>query len=128
MKVRNLEGTPQELTDYFRDNGLNAADLFDPPKPEISIYWIVGCVILFLILIAVLVLVENMASKYRTLNLLGVLAMALTCAALVQLRFKNGYAAAIVGIGGALLALVAYGTVSPAEIADTIKAVSNKKG
>jgi hypothetical protein len=48
MKLGPIEGTKEEITGFFQDNGLNAGDYFQIPEPPIKSVWLVipaACVV-----------------------------------------------------------------------------------
>jgi hypothetical protein len=51
LKIANLEGTTEEIKNFFQDNGLKATDFFEQPESPINTFWLVApgvCVFLCL--------------------------------------------------------------------------------
>ena len=116
MKLGPIEGTKEEVTGFFQDNGLNVKDYFQMPETPIGVVWIVIPAIPMIIALGTLTLIGPLSTGQK------MFAFLLGCAALVwlttviQLRFKHAWATGIVAIGGLLLMLVAIGAISPTQM------------
>ena len=54
MKIANIEGTTEEIKNFFQDNGLRAEDFFEPAEQPIGTLWFVLPGIFVFIALAVL--------------------------------------------------------------------------
>lgn len=123
MKIGNgnIEGTAEEVNNFFQDNGLKASDFFESPSPPIKTAWLVAPGICVLIALAVLILLPQPQPKYQLLLFVISCFMAIWWAVVLQLRFKNAWATGIVAVGCLLLSLVALGVVTPAQMLEEVK-------
>lgn len=120
MKISNLEGTSDEIKNFFQDNGLNAADYFIAPEPPLKFIWFIFpgvCIFLFL---AILVLLPGLASEFRKFSFVATCFFSIWGAVVVQVRFKNAWATGVVFVGCLLLALVAIGEITPTQMFDAV--------
>ena len=121
MKLGPIEGTKEEVTGFFQDNGLNVKDYFQMSETPIRVVWIVIPAIPMIIALGTLTLIGSLSTGQK------MFAFLLGCAALVwlttviQLRFKHAWATGIVAIGGLLLMLVALGAISPTQMLNEVK-------
>jgi hypothetical protein len=123
MKFGPAEGTPEEIKNFFQDNGLKAADYFAAPEAPISAIWFVipsACVVIAL---TVLTLFAPVSASVATFIFLVGCVASLWLAVNVQLRFKSAWATGIVAIGCPLLMLVALGLVTPLQMLEEIKSL-----
>lgn len=122
MKIANLEGTTEEIKNFFQDNGLKATDFFEQPESPINTFWLVApgvCVFLCLAAQSLLALPSTPQKFLYIVNCFFAICWALA----LQLRFKNAWATSIVAIGCLLLALVALGAVTPIQVLEELKAI-----
>lgn len=123
MKFGPVEGTSEEIKNFFQDNGLKATDYFAPPESPIKTIWFVipsACVVFAL---AVLTLFTLPSAAGATFTFLVGSAASLWLAVNVQLRFKSAWATGIVVIGCLLLMLVALGAVTPLQMLEEFKSL-----
>jgi len=121
MKFGPVEGTSEEIKNFFQDNGLKATDYFAPPESPITTIWFVipsACVVVAL---GVLTLLAPWSAAQATFIFLVGCAASIWLSVNIQLRFKSGWATGIVVIGCLLLMLVALGTVTPLQMLEEIK-------
>lgn len=121
MKLANLEGTPEEIKNFFQDNGLKAEDFFEPAESPIQTRWLVVPGVLTFIALAVLTLFQSGSPPLRTFLFVAVCFFGIWWSVVLQLRFKNAWATAIVTVGCLLLALVALGVVTPVQMLEVVK-------
>lgn len=121
MKLANLEGTPEEIKNFFQDNGLKAENFFEPAESPIQTRWLVAPGILTFIALAVLTLFQGATAPQRTFLFVAVCFLGIWWAVVLQLRFKNTWATGIVAVGCLLLALVALGVVTPIQMLEEVK-------
>ena len=124
MKLgRDIEGTPEEINNFFQNNGFNVSDFITLPEEPIKTIWFVIPSILILGAIAALTLfTPDDASGVIFLFLIGC-AGGLWLALNVQLRFKNPWATGLIAIGSLLLLLVALGVITPIQMLQEVKSL-----
>ena len=121
MKIANLEGTTEEIKNFFQDNGLKAESFFEPAEKPIRTLWLVVPGILVFLALATLSLLSSTTPQQRTFLFVAVCFFAICWALVLQLRFKNFWATGIVAGGSLLLALVALGVVTPVQMLEVVK-------
>ncbi len=112
MKIANLEGTTEEIKNFFQDNGLKAESFFEPAETPIGTVWLVVPGVLVFIALATLTLLQSAAPHQRTFLFVAACFFGIWWSAVLQLRFKNAWATGVVAGGCLLLALVALGVMS----------------
>ena len=123
MKLGPIEGTKEEITGFFQDNGLNAGDYFQMPEAPIGTLWLVVPTLCVVATLGALTLLESLKQGQQTfLFLIGCMAI-VWLATVIQLRFKHAWATGIVVIGGLLLMLVALGAISPTQMLNEVKSL-----
>jgi hypothetical protein len=121
VKFGQFEGSPEEIKNFFQDNGLKVEDFLNPPeKPIRTLWFVVPSVLVVIAIAAFTVFTPSAAGALLFVFLLGC-ASSLWLAVNVQLRFKNAVATGIVAVGLLLLLLVATGVLTPKEMLPTIK-------
>jgi asparagine N-glycosylation enzyme membrane subunit Stt3 len=123
MKLGPIEGTKEEITGFFQDNGLQVRDYFQIPEPPIKTVWLVIPALSILPIFAALTLFESLSIGQQIFAFLVGCAAIVWLATVVQLRFKQAWAAGIVLIGGLLLMLVALGDISPIQMLNELKSL-----
>lgn len=123
MKIANLEGTTEEIKNFFQDNGLKAENFFEPAEQPISTRWLVLPGILVFVALAVLTLFPGAAPQQQKFFFVAACFFGIWWSIVLQVRFKNPWATGIVAIGCLLLALVALGAVTPVEMFQEIKTI-----
>ena len=121
MKLGPIEGTKEEVTGFFQDNGLKANDYFQIPEDPIKTLWIVISVLCIVATFGALTLIESLTTSQKTFVFLGGCAALVWLTTVVQLRFKHAWATGIVAVGGLLLMLVALGAISPTQMLTEVK-------
>jgi hypothetical protein len=121
VKLANLEGTPEEIKNFFQDNGLKAENFFEPAELPIRTRWLVAPGVLTFIALAVLTLLQSATTQQRTFLFVVVCFFGIWWSVVLQLRFKNVWATGIVAVGCLLLALVALGVVTPVQMLEEVK-------
>ena len=113
MKLGDLEGTPEEIKDFFENNGLALNDYFQPPDKPIHPAW------LFIptIIVVISVLWPNFADRTspQTLPfLLGCLGIVWLTISL-QIRYKRITVSSIAVFGCMAVLVVSYRLLTPLE-------------
>ena len=121
MKFANLEGTTEEIKNFFQDNGLKAENFFEPAEKPIRIRWLVIPGALVFIALSTLTLLQSATSVQRTFIFIAVCFFCIWWSVVLQLRFKNGWATGIAAVGCLLLALVALGVVTPVQMLEEVR-------
>jgi FtsH-binding integral membrane protein len=125
MKIGDLEGSSEEIHDFFQNNGLKVEDYFQQPQKPIGKFWIVVFGLLVLVSLAMLVLEFSADPKVRKLIFIVSCFLSLCWSATFQVKFKNTWATSFVAIGCVLLALVAYGVYTPEDMFNAIQKLTN---
>ena len=123
MKLGPIEGTREEITGFFQDNGLKASDYFQVPEAPIRTLWFIVPAFCTIAALGALTILEPLKEGYRTfIFLIGCMTVA-WLALVIQLRFRNNWATGIVVFGGLLLMLVALGAISPTQMFNEVKSL-----
>ena len=123
MKLGPIEGTKEEITGFFQDNGLKASDYFQMPEPPLRSAWLVPPTICIVFAIGALTLLGSLSSgQQKFAFLLGSFA-SVWLATVIQLRYKQAWATSMVVILCLLLMLVAFDAVSPTEMLGAVKSL-----
>jgi hypothetical protein len=123
VKIANLEGTTEEIKNFFQDNGLKAENFFEPAEKPIRTLWLVTPAVLVFIALATLTLLPGASAQQQKFIFVAACFFAIWWAVVLQLRFKNAWATGIVAGGCLLLALVALGVVTPTQMLEEVKAM-----
>ncbi len=123
MKFGPVEGTSEEIKNFFQDNGLKAADFFTPPEPPIKTIWFLIPGLVVVCALAILTLLTPLSEAVATFVFLVGCAAALWLAVNVQIRFKSLWATGIVLVGCLLIMLVALGLVTPLQMFEEMKSL-----
>ena len=122
MKIGGeMEGTPEEIRDFFQNNGLRIEEYLEKPEKPLSQYLFIGPSCLYVVSIILLTTVSGVSDGCRTFIFLFGCCCSLWLAVSVQIRFKNIWAASFIIIFGISFMLVALGVISPAELLDQTK-------
>lgn len=123
MRLGPIEGTKEEITGFFQDNGLKASDYFQTAEAPIGTIWLVIPALCIVGALGALTLLEALKQGQQTfIFLIGCMAL-VWLATVIQLRFKHAWATGIVVIGGLLLMLVALGDISPTQVLGEVKSL-----
>lgn len=123
MKIKDLEGSPEELNNFFQNNGLNLTDYLNiNAEKKANHVWIYVLVPLFIISNIIICQLEQshqlfIPTSIITLGFLGGLV------AIIQLNYEKSIVSTIVGFAGLLIMVISFKILSPKE---TIKIVKDK--
>lgn len=118
MKIGNVEGTPEEVRDFFENNGLNPSDYFEQPEPQLNKVWLMAPGLVSLICALLLVALEPTFDKLKiTVFLIGLSAIVWLSVS-VHIRFKSVWGSGAIILCGLLILLVALGVMEPAQLTD----------
>lgn len=120
MKLRDLEGSSQEIHDFFQNNGLKAEDYFIVPPKPVQLRWVAIPSILVLIGLSCLALEVPGDVKHRKLAFIITCFFSLWLAIVLQIKFKNNWATSVAVVGCLLLSLVAFGVFTPEQMMDNV--------
>lgn len=123
MKIANLEGTTDEIKNFFQDNGLKAENFFEPAERPIGTLWLVTPAVLVFITLATLTLLQGATPQQQKFIFVAACFFGIWWSVVLQLRFKNAWATGIVAGGCLLLALVSLGVVTPIQMLEEVKAI-----
>ncbi len=124
MKFGPLEGTSEEIKNFFQDNGLRAADYITLPDEPIKPVWFVVPIVVFIVALAVLTFFPSLPKPSITFVFLVGCAAGMWLAVNTQLRFKSPWATGTLVLGCLLLMLVALGAVTPIGLLDEVRSLS----
>ncbi|MEK6760152.1 MAG: hypothetical protein AABY51_10310 [Deltaproteobacteria bacterium] len=119
-KDKEAEGSPEEIRDFCKNQGLNLDDFFEQPKPLKLVWLIIPVLLAFVSLIWLTIFSPNNPNLQKFVFLFGCSA-GIWLAVSVQMRFKNTWAAVFLGIATFLILLVAFGSVTPLQIFQELK-------
>ena len=119
-----MEGSPEEISDFFQNNGLKVSDYLKAPEPELpNWHFIVSSVV---VVVAVIALGLGMSSTPQlnfALFLIGCLATAWLSVSL-QLRFGNAWATCLSFIIVFVILLMAIGYLTPTDALKEIRSIN----
>jgi len=123
MKFGPLEGTSEEIKNFFQDNGLRAADYIALPDEPIGPIWFAVPIAIFIAALAVLTFLSGLTKPAATFVFLIGCAAGMWLAVNTQLRFKSPWATGTLVLGCLLLMLVALGAVTPLDLLNEVKSL-----
>lgn len=126
MKIGKAEGTPEEITNLFQNNGLKLADYLEKTEAQLHWKWFLIPCILIAIALLLLVLGAKLPPKINILFFLVGASGVCCLSASLQIRFKNFTATIITAIILFLILLIAAGLLAPKETIDALKTLKNK--
>ncbi len=118
MKIGPLEGTPEEVNNFFQNNGLNPLDYFEKPEPFLQTRWLIIPAVLFFASFIFLALVADDFSKTKIVLFLSGFASSVWLAVCVHIRFKTAWGSGAIIFAGLLIMLVALGVVKPEQLTE----------
>jgi len=127
MKFGPLEGSQQEITDFFENNGLRPEAYFQALEAPLERRWMVIPASLVCLVLVLIVLVGSRSSKLLLILVLAGVATGAWLAASVQLRFRSATVTWVVGLSIMLLLLLAAGLITPKEAVDYLPKVKPKE-
>jgi len=116
MKIGSVEGTLEEVNDFFQNNGLNLSEYLQKPEPPLSKKWIIIPSVLFVFFMGILSLFNIPSSNYKIFIFLLGFASNVWLAVCVKIRFKSSSEAIAIILAGLLMMLVAIGAMKPKEL------------
>ncbi|SDY44112.1 hypothetical protein [Nitrosomonas sp. Nm33] len=116
MKIGPVEGTPEEVNNFFQNNGLNPLDYFQKPEPALQKRWLIIPSVLFVVSFTVLVFVTDEHTKIRIMLFLFGFCSSLWLAVSIHIRFKSAWGSGSIILAGLLIMLVALGVLKPEQI------------
>ena len=125
MKFGKIEGTPEEIRDFFQNNGLNIIDYLERPEPPLKPIWFIVPTILLIAALICLTLLKPVQTSLQTFVFLIGSGVGIWLAVSLQIRFKNTWVAVFVAIAIQLIMLVAIGKVTPIEMFQCLKGLKN---
>lgn len=123
MKIGNVEGTPEEVRDFFENNGLNPSDFFEKPESQLNKIWLIVPSVASLICILLLVSFGPAFDKLKIMVFLLGLSTIVWLSVSVHIRFRSGWGSGVIILCGLLILLVALGVMEPAQLTDYLGSV-----
>jgi uncharacterized membrane protein len=121
MKIGKMEGSPEEIKDFFQNIDLNIADYLERTEQPMKSIWFVLPVVMVIFSLSWLTLFAPSLVALQTFIFSIGCGGGIWLAVNVQIRFKNTWAAVFVAIGAVLLMMVAIGLVTPTEMLQSLK-------
>ncbi|WP_299176350.1 hypothetical protein [uncultured Neptuniibacter sp.] len=118
MKIGPVEGTPEEVNNFFQNNGLNPLDYFEKPESSLQTRWLIIPALLFVASFVLLALVGDDYSKTKVVLFLSGFASSVWLAVCVHIRFKTAWGAGAIIFAGLLIMLVALGVLEPKQLTE----------
>ena len=123
MKMGQMEGSPEEIRDFFQNNSLNIADYIEKPVIPLKPVWLLVPAVILTLAFSSLTLFAPQSSAIKNLIFLFGCGAGIWLSVGVQIKFKNTWAASFVAIGSILIMLVAIGIITPAEMLKHLKEI-----
>jgi hypothetical protein len=127
MKIGKMEGTPEEISGFCENNGLNILDYLDNQEKRLSRLLFIVPLCVYVLFIILLTIITNMPDGLRTLIFLLGCICSLWLSTSIQIHFKNIWAMTSIIICGIAIMLVALGTISPLELLKLINVLISEK-
>jgi FtsH-binding integral membrane protein len=121
MKIGKLEGTPEEIKDFFQNSGLNVSDYLEKTEQPLKPVCFIAPVIIVIAALLWLTLFAPSRAALQTFLFLCGCGGGIWLAATIQIRFKNTWASIFVAVGTVLVMMVAIGIATPADIVKQLK-------
>ena len=126
MKVRGLEGSPQEIHDLITNNGMNLSDFISAPmKIRWLVFPIVASVLVLIVIVIGQVTYPAFSAKCLSVSLVLQLVCVVWLVATVQLKFESVTTTVVLSISCLLLLAIVAGLMS---IPDALKYMQTLKG
>lgn len=126
MKVRGLEGSPQEIHDLITNNGMNLSDFISAPmKIRWLVFPIVASVLVLIVIVIGQVTYPAFSAKCLSVSLVLQLVCVVWLVATVQLKFESVTTTVVLSISCLLLLAIVAGLMS---IPDALKYIQTLKG
>ena len=123
MKEGIVEGSPEEIRDFFQNNGLNIEDYIETPESPLKPIWLIIPTIIFIFAFSALTLLPPQSVSIQNFIFLIGCGAGIWLSVSVQIKFKNTWAAGFVAIGAVLIMLVAIGVITPKEMMQHLKEI-----
>lgn len=121
MKFGHLEGTPEEIRDFFENNGLDANNYFQPVERPIHTAWLVAPAVVVLLMVIVLWLNFTANPRHQWLAfLLGCLST-VWLGAILQIKYKQPMVTGFAAVGCVVVLVIAFGLLTPLEAIEQLK-------
>ena len=121
MKIGDLEGSSEEIHDFFQNNGLKVEDYFQRPQKPVGWFLVVVPAMIVLVGLVLLVLELTADMRLRMVVFIATCFFSVCWAVAIQVKFKNSWATTVVVVGCLLLALVAFGVFTPEQMFDAVQ-------
>lgn len=116
MKIGPVEGTSEEVKDFFENNGLNLSEYLQKPEPPLSNIWLIIPSVIFVICFGCLTLSNISTANWKIFIFLLGFASSVWLGVSVHIRFKSNWGAGAIILAGLLIMLVALGVIEPKEL------------
>jgi len=123
MKI-GLEGKHEEIRNFFQNNGLNIKDYIERPESPLKPIWLIIPTIIFIFAFSSLTLIAPQSVPIKKFIFLIGCGAGIWLSVGVQIKFKNAWAAGLVAIGVVLIMLVAIDVITPKEMMQHLKEIS----
>ncbi|EPF2503546.1 hypothetical protein OLM90_05450 [Pseudomonas aeruginosa] len=125
MKIRGMEGSPQEIHDLFKNNGVDLSDYISAPMKT---RWLVAPIVVSLVVLAVVVVGQVVFSGFSQKCMAVSVVLQLCClvwlVSVVQVKYESVATTLVVAVAVLLLIAVVAGMMS---IPDALKFLKDMK-
>ena len=121
MKFGKLEGTSQEIGDFFENNGLDASHYFQKVEAPVHIAWVAVPAVLVLVSMLAVWQIVATDGRYQWLAFLVGCLSTVWLGAAVQLRHKQAMVTGLATAGCLAVLVVAFGLLTPLEAIEQLK-------
>lgn len=122
MKIGKIEGSPEEINNFFQNEDLNIQDFLEIPKPPLKQTWVMIPGLFSTVFLVGLALCPADNILARNLLYYFACAMSIWMAAAIHIKFPNNIGLTVLIATGmiALFSLV-QGSITPVELIQCIK-------
>jgi hypothetical protein len=121
MKLGPVEGTPEEVHNFFQNNGLNPLDFFQKPEPKMAKIWLIIPCVIFVTCLSSLSFLSELSENVKLFIFLIGIGSGGWGAVCVHIKFKSGWGAGSIIFISLLIMLVALGVLQPDQLLEYIK-------
>ncbi|ASS48752.1 MAG: hypothetical protein A3D31_06600 [Candidatus Fluviicola riflensis] len=126
MKFKDFEGSPEEIHNFFQNNGLDINQYLNinGNKPA-SKHWIYILIVVFIILNIIIAKISSKNDFYLPISILTLGSLG-ALVGIIQHNVGKVAVSVIIGVVGLIIMLVSFRILSPKEVITTVKDKSEK--
>lgn len=123
MKIKDFEGSPEEINNFFQNNGLDISNYLSiNPDKKVDKIWIFILIGLFIIFNIIICMIEQSNKFYLPITILAIGSIG-GLITIIQLNHEKWIVSTIIGVIGLIIMVVSFKILTPK---DTIKEVKDK--